>query len=265
MKQLKRMMIIVLILIASSFIPWPAQGEPEEGIIVVEQQINEIFDIANEEYKAGNYENAARLYEGMFTTFSVMNADIYYNLGNAYFKLNRYGKAIASYKRALQISPREQDVMANLLLARSVTRDKVDSPKSTELLHELFFFHYGVNRAESELMFLIAYCFAVLFGVITLFRKSGGARWASLAALAVATVFGLSALAHAYREMRPSEAVVIASEATAHSGPGESYLISFHLHDGAELEVRKRMDEWRQIELSDGRRGWINESEIEII
>jgi len=241
----------------------PAAAEP--GAAVLEQQINEIFDFANEEYKAGNYEAAVRLYEDLLSAPKINNSDIYYNLGNSYLKLNQYGKAIAAYRRALAASPREQDALANLHLARSLTRDEFDSPKSTELLREVLFFHYELNRTESEIIFLGAYCAAAALGILSLFRKTKGLRWAAFAAVTAAALFGVSVFAHLYREARPSAGVVTAQEVDIHTGPGENYLTAFYLHDGAELEIHKKMDEWYQIELSDGRRGWIKDNFLEII
>jgi tetratricopeptide (TPR) repeat protein len=243
----------------------PANAEPPSNSTVPEQNVNDIFDIANEEYKIGNYENAVRLYEGLLSGPTLRDSDIEYNLGNAYVNLGQYGKAIVSYRRALLLSPREQDIWANLRLVRNLVRDKLDSPKSTDMLHEVFFFHYGLNKAEAEIIFLSAYCAAALFGAISLFWKAKSIRWASITALAAALVFGMSLLAYAYRQAYLTTGVITAAEATIHTGPDESYLAAFSLHDGAELEIHKKTDQWYQIELTDGRRGWIEASLIEII
>lgn len=242
----------------------PAHGETASQT-VPEQHVNDIFDIANEEYKSGNYDDAVKLYEGLLSGSSLEDADIHYNLGNAYFKLGKYGKAIASYRRALLISPREQDVQANLGIARNAVKDKLDSPRSTELLHEIFFFRYDLNLVETECIFLVAYGAAVMFGVISLFWKRRTIRWASASALVIALVFGASLVAHVHRRAVPSAAVVTANEANVHTGPGDTYLTAFSLHDGAEMGIRKKADDWYQIELSDGRRGWIEASSIEVI
>jgi len=242
-----------------------AVGKSQNESEILQTQLNEIFDIANEEFKAGNYQDAAGLYEGILSSFKLKNTDIYYNLGNAYFKLGRYGKAIASYRKALLLSPREQDVLANLRVVRSRTRDKLDSPRSTELFRDLFFFHYDVNRSESELIFLVAYGLAALFGAVGLFWKSKAMRWTAAAGLAVTVIFASSTMVHAYREAHPSDAVVVAAEADLHTGPGDSYLTTFNLHDGAELYIHDRTKDWYQVELSDGRRGWIAANSIELI
>jgi tetratricopeptide (TPR) repeat protein len=242
-----------------------AVGKSQDESEILQTQLNEVFDIANEEFKAGNYQDAAGLYEGILSSFKLKNTDIYYNLGNAYFKLGRYGKAIASYRKALLLSPREQDVLANLRVVRSRTRDKLDSPRSTELFRDLFFFHYDVNRSESELIFLIAYGMTALFGAVGLFWKSKAMRWTAAAGLALTVIFASSTMVHAYREAHPSDAVVVAAEADLHTGPGDSYLTTFNLHDGAELYIHDRTKDWYQVELSDGRRGWIAANSIELI
>ncbi len=232
---------------------------------VPEHQVNSVFDIANEEYKAGNFEDAAKLYEGLLTGPGLKTADIYYNLGNAYFKLQKYGKAIASYQRALRLAPREQDVLANLRYVRNLTKDKIDRPKSTEMLQGLLFFHYALNRAESEEIFLVAYLATVLFAIAYLFRKERVLRWLTITSLVLALTFGTSTAMHVYRTAHPVDVVVSAQETNIHTGPGDSYILAFNLHDGAELQVHGRAEGWLQVELPDGRRGWVRESDVEVI
>jgi tetratricopeptide (TPR) repeat protein len=242
-----------------------AMAAERNSATVPAAEVDNVFDIANEEYKAGNYEDAVRLYEGLLAGTELRTADIYYNLGNAYFKLGQYGNATAAYKRALRLTPRDRDIEANLRLVQNVARDKIDRPKSTEMLRELLFFHYGLSRAESEAVFLCAYSITASLACIHLFWKPRALRWLLGVSLLVTGAFGVSTAAHAYHAANPREAVVIAEEAPVHTGPGERYLVSFSLHDGAELEVIAHENGWYQVELSDGRRGWLRESHAGII
>lgn len=256
--------LLVLSLYPAS--PAPALAASEnQSFTVPESQVNDIFDIANEEYKTGNFENAARLYEGLLGGTGPKTADVFYNLGNTYFKMHKYGKAIASYQRALRVAPREQDLIANLNYVRSLSKDKIDRPKSTEMLREILFFHYELNRLESEMIFICAYFASALFGTVALFKKAGFLRLLSIGALALMLIFGASTLTHIYRSINPASAVVTADEASVRTGPGDNYLVSFDIHDGAELDIRKRADGWYRVELPDGRRGWIRDSQVEII
>ena len=231
--------------------------------MVPSAHLNDVFDIANEEYKAGNFQDALRLYEGLLSSTGVETADIYYNIGNTHFKLNNYGRAIVSYRRALKLAPRDQDVKANLSYVRERNVDKIAQAKSTELLRELFFFHYSLNSAESEAIFLSVYCALIMIAIVYLIRRSKLIQWLMIAALLLTFVFGASTIIKWYIAIYSNQAVVVADEAEVRTGPGHNYMVSFSLHDGAELEVRKIMDGWCQIELPDGRRGWLNVSLVE--
>lgn len=232
---------------------------------VPSQHVDDVFDIANEEYKAGNFEDAVRLYQGLLAGPGPKNADMHYNLGNAYYKLHEYGKAIASYRRALRLAPRDEDIHANLRHVRSMTVDKIDQPKGTELLREILFFHYGVSRPEAEGIFLCGYFAAALLGAVCLWQKPRFLRLLAYTALAVAIIFVVSTVTRVYRAANPNEAVVVVEEADVHTGPGDNYMVSFDIHDGTEMETRKRQDGWFQVELPDGRRGWIRASQLEVI
>ncbi len=257
------------LLVAALLLPllaWPAFLVADtDSPTVAEGQADPVFDIANEEYKAGAYENAITLYHGLLSGPALDAADIHYNIGNASFKLNNYGKAIASYRRARRLAPRDQDIVANLRFVRESTVDKLDQPKSTELLREVFFFHYGLSASETETIFLCAYLAAAVFAGTHIFFKRRFLHILALLALLPAVVFGASSALRWYGAASPNQAVIVVKEADVHTGPGQNYVVSVSLHDGAELVVRKSEDGWRQIELSDGRRGWIEESQIEII
>ncbi|UCD57821.1 MAG: tetratricopeptide repeat protein [Candidatus Hydrogenedentota bacterium] len=263
-------LVAVVLLPLLATLPAVVFGLPE-GLVeshsptVPAQHVNDVFDIANEEYKAGRYDDAVRLYEGLLSGSELKAADIYYNLGNAYFKLHNHGKAIASYRRALRLAPRDQDILANLRHVRNITVDKIDQPKSAELLHEIFFFHYAVNRAESETMFLCAYLAATVCATVYLLWKPRFLWWLTCVSLVLVLTFGVSIVIQAYRATNPDEAVVVVEEADVHTGPGDHYMLSFSLHDGAELEVRKLEEGWYQIELPDKRRGWVKGAQIEIL
>jgi tetratricopeptide (TPR) repeat protein len=237
----------------------------ENQPIVSSAHLNDVFDIANEEYKAGNFRDALRLYEGLLSSTGVETADIYYNIGNTHFKLNNQGKAIVSYRRALMLAPRDQDIRANLNHVREMNVDKIAQAQSTELFRELFFFHYSLSKKESEAVFLCLYLTLTIIAIIFLVRKSKTVQWLMIAAFMLTFVFGTSTITKWYGSTHSNGAVVVANEAEVRTGPGQKYMVSFDLHDGAELKVRKRANDWCQIELPDGRRGWVNVSHIEIV
>lgn len=243
-----------------------AYSEIESGSVTVPPaHVNDIFDVANEEYKNGNYEDAITLYKGLLAGTEYDTSDIYYNLGNAYFRLQQYGKAIVSYRRALQRNPRDKDTLANLRHVRNTATDKIDRPRGSEILRQALFFHYDLSKTESELIFLCAYFLTSGAAILHLFLRGGIWKWLSICGIAATVLFGGSTLAHLFRSEHPNEAVVIVNEATVRTGPGPGYMISYYLHDGTEMKIRRRTDDWRQIELPDGRRGWLRKTAVETI
>jgi uncharacterized protein YgiM (DUF1202 family) len=130
-------------------------------------------------------------------------------------------------------------------------------------LPEIFFFHYSLSKPETEAVFMCVYIALALLGITHFFHKSKTIRWLVSVALVLTLGFGGSTIMKLYRPVNHNQAVVVADEAEIHTGPGRNYMISFSLHDGAELRVRKKEKGWYQIELPDGRRGWLNVSHIE--
>ena len=258
---IKTFTLSALLLAACSL---PAFAKPDSPI-VPDEQVDSVFDVANEEYKVGNYENAITLYEGLLSGSGAKATDVHYNMGNTFFRLEKYGKAVAAYRRALRVTPRDQDAVANLRFAREATLDKIDQTRSAELRREVLFFHHGLSRAETETIFLCAYIAAAALGIALLFQGSRQVKWLALVALFLAVVFGASYAFKWRAAANPSEAVVVTKEADVHTGPGSNYIVSFSLHDGTEMRIRKLEDDWRQIELADGRRGWIEKANIETI
>ena len=167
-----RALLVTLCLLAFLAPAWAATVSPE--------QVDSIFDVGNEEYKAGNYENAITLYEGLLSSPGIKAADVHYNIGNAAFKLQKYGRAISSYQRALRLAPRDQDIVANLEFAREATLDRIDQPRGSGLRRDIFFFHYGLSGAEAETVFLLAYVAAASLGAAFLWLRSRRLKWPAL-------------------------------------------------------------------------------------
>ena len=92
------------------------------------QSAEEIYRKACLDYESENYEKAVSLYETLIGMDRV-SAEVFYNLGNSYFKLKKIGKAIVNYERAFRLAPRDRDIILNLKLAKSITVDKIEIPK----------------------------------------------------------------------------------------------------------------------------------------
>ncbi len=255
---------LLVILCLPAFFPGYAFAESaSESVSIPLSDANTVFDLANQKYKDGDFREALKLYENLLSAGGIRTVDVHYNIGNAQFKLGNYGKAIVAYRRALLGAPRDQDIIANLNHVRNLTVDKIDQTKSTQILREIFFFHYSLSKTETEISFVCAYIILVSLLMIWLIRKSTAIRRLAFIVLFLALMFGSSLFVKGYNAVDSGQAVVVVGETDVRTGPARSYMVSFSLHDGAEVEVRDSRNGWCQIELPDGRRGWLNDSDIE--
>ncbi len=197
----------------------------------------------------------------------VENGKLYYNLGNAHLRLGDVGEAIACYRRAERLTPGDEQLQKNLHFARSLRRDKIQASAERTFVRNVFFLHHALPWRTRWTLALTAYG---LFWVILLMRL----RWrrsflrTSAGVLLLGWVsFGISAAISWPREGVFREGVVIADEVIVRKGNGDSYdaLLAQPLHEGVEFTVLSQRAGWVQIELPDGKRGWVREVDATLL
>lgn len=223
---------------------------------------------ADDEYKKENYQQAIRDYEELLKKGA--SADLYFNLGNAYYRTDNITRAVLNYERALQLSPGDEDIRFNLQMARSKTIDKI-TPKS-----EMFFVTWYkslVNLtsvdgwARTSIISIAAALVLVLCYLFThkvLLRKIG-----FYGAAILVVVFILSNI-FAYEQKclltNNTGAIVISPSASLRKTPVANSENNTIIHEGTRLEiVDDTMKDWKQVKLEDGREGWVLSSQIERI
>lgn len=219
-------------------------------------------------YAAEHYQQAAKAYEQLLQ--QGVSADLYYNLGNSYYRMDDYTHAILSYERALQLSPGDGDVRMNLQMARSKTIDKI-VPES-----EMFFvtwWHSLVNLqsvddwariALAALVIALLLSLAYLFASPIWLRKVG--FFGGLAFLFVFLLSNLCAYQQRQVLVNRSGAIIIRSAVPVKSTPSKNGTDLFVLHEGTRVTVTDRtMKAWREIRLADGKQGWLQTTDIEDI
>lgn len=217
-------------------------------------------------YEAGEFASALNALQAAGHG-GVEDAALYYNLGNANYRLGSLGKAVANYRRARMLSPRDEDTRANLAFVRTMvgTRDTLEalgseSPADIPLK--------WLSPREVEAIFYIAYYLAALAFLGLLFFR-GPKRRASLYALVVFAILAVVSLTlsdHAQSRFRDSSgAVVINEEVELRSGPGNAFERIATLRDGVEVRLKSRSAMWVEVELPTGEVGWLRETDIERI
>ncbi len=223
----------------------------------------ELLVSANSAYEGGDYERAVVLYRQLILG-GAESGLAHYNLGNAYLRSGQLGRAIASYRRALALEPRNQDAQANLGFARRSARDAIDPPEPAPLMRALFFWHYGLSRAD---MIRVGALFNLLFwGALSLLlvrRDSEALRWLALI-LAVFVVGSVGSLVAG--SVAPTRvAVVVPQEIDVYSGTDLESVVRFKLHAGTEVRMASERGAWLRIELPDGQQGWIEREHAEVV
>lgn len=219
-------------------------------------------------YAAEHYQEAARQYESLLK--QGISSDLYYNLGNCYYRMDDMTHAVLNYERALLLSPGDRDIRLNLQMARSKTIDKV-VPES-----EMFFvtwYHSLVNlmsvngwarMALVSLVIAIILALAYLFSDLIWLRKVG-----FFVGLLFIVIFALSNL-FAYQQKQAlvhrSGAIIIRSAVSVKSTPAANGTDLFILHEGTKVTITDAtMKEWREIRVADGKEGWLQTKDMEII
>ena len=218
------------------------------------------FDTANKLYEEKKFSDAAGAYEKILATGQASPA-VYFNLGNARFKSGKIGHAILAYHYAAQLTPRDPDVRANLQFARNQVEGPTVRPtRSQRALGRL---------SLNEWAGLSVAGFWLTFGLLAAaqFRPPLKSSLRSVTVVAgSATILLAVCLGLALANGGPAQiAVVTAGEVTVHNGPLEESQSAFSAHDGAELQVLDRKDDWLQVSDGNRRVGWLKRSEVALV
>lgn len=223
---------------------------------------------ANKFYMNDDYTAAILLYEEILGTHQ-HSAAVYYNLGNAYYKNGNIGKAILNYNRALQLDPSDQDIQHNLMLAQAKTIDKIE-PVPQFFIKRWFMDLGGIFGSDTWAAMALVFFGVTLGGIIlwlissTLSLRKLGFYTSFLALVVTVASFVYSQINYT-KQTSTEEAVVMNSAAPVKSAPSSTSKDLFLIHEGTKVRVVQSLDEWSEVLLEDGNKGWIAKSAIERI
>ena len=227
-----------------------------------------LLDKANQHYIAGEYDDAIAGYNEILNS-NKASAEVYYNLGNAYYKNNQFTQAILNYERAKLLAPNDEDIQFNLELANQHVVDAIDP------LPQVFFIRWWNNITNkfsvdqwariSVVSFLL---FLILAGFF-FFTRNGLIKrisfWTGIL-IVVISIFSFNfAARHKKRITEHNFAIIVQPSVTVKSSPSESGTDLFLIHEGLKVEIRDNLAGWMEIRLSDGNQGWLPANSIERI
>lgn len=219
-------------------------------------------------YTKEDYDKAIELYENVLKS-NGESAEIYYNLGNAYYKAGKMASAILNYERALVLDPGDGDTRFNLQIARQNTVDKIE-PIDDFFLTRWFDSIQNLGAADSWAKLGIV-CFILFIGCLILFFFSKWLRLKKIGFYTGILLLILVLFANIFAKNQKDElvnrmhAIVFSPTVTVKSSPDASGTDLFILHEGTKVLVKSTLGEWSEIQLEDGNVGWMPSKDLEKI
>lgn len=232
------------------------------------QDAGELWQTANEQYTAGEYAAAGDSYKAI-EAMGLESEDLYYNIANCHFKMGDIPHAILYYEKCLKIDPSHSDALHNVAIARQMTLDKIDEIPQFFILTWIENLEYAFSPDGWAWITLALALVIVALMLCFRFLPSEAGRKVSFIFACIVFVLASAALAFSLDEksdaLRSDGAVMIQPVSSVKSSPGDAGKSIFVLHEGTVIKVLDNLGDWTKIELSDGRQGWVETVELEVI
>ena len=236
------------------------------SLLLIAQKSN--LAIANELYTQGKYSEAAKQYESVVVGQGVA-PELYYNIGNSYFKANELGLSILNYERALRLRPGFEDARVNLELAQLKVIDNIVQSPTFFLGRWIISF---IKIFSSNVWFVLSVSFFVLCLVFIFLFVFGNTRSIRKSSFYFSSVFlCLFLISLFFAGIRKEQmtnhnyAIVMTGIVTVKSSPDQSGTDLFQLHEGTKVKVQSTLGKWVEIKLGNGSVGWVEDGNIERI
>lgn len=231
-------------------------------------QNNSTIEKANKLYNEGLYDSSLVLYSSILDK-NLHSSELYFNMGNAYFKNNNLPKAILYYEKALKLSPNDEDIKYNLSITNSMIVDKIEN------VPQLFYkqwWNYFYDRYNTNTWAIISVATWVLFlislGIFLLSRSRSRKKFVFyitvLIFIAALGSFGLASQKY-YFSKENKEAIIFTPTITVKSSPTKNSVDLFVVHEGTKVKIIDKLDNWNKVKIKDGSIGWLPSNSMELI
>ncbi|TAJ12742.1 tetratricopeptide repeat protein [Marinilabiliaceae bacterium JC017] len=226
------------------------------------------FSDANELYSSGKYEEAIAAY-GQILDTGMESPELYFNLGNSYYKNGQLPQAILNFERAQLLAPHDKDIKYNLELSYSQTTDKIEKVGVFFLAR---WFQGLRDKGDSDfwsIITLISFFLFLIAAALYLFMNSAALKKTGFFAGVLFISMTVITFSYAQKQKQKlldrSHAIVFSPSVTVKSSPDNSGTELFILHEGTKVEILSTLGDWKEIQLSDGNVGWLKDTTIVVI
>ncbi|MBT8246103.1 MAG: tetratricopeptide repeat protein [Winogradskyella sp.] len=227
-----------------------------------------IFEEGNTLYNQGKYAEAVDKYEVLLKS-DKESAALYFNLGNAHYKLNNIAPSIFYYEKAKLLKPSDKEIQNNLSFAQNMTIDAIDKVPEVGFSR---LFNNLINRFSADTWAKIAVGGVLLFVLLFLFYHFAYATTQKRIAFVISLfsiILSLFSVIMAFQksslEKKNNPAIVFAQETRVKADPNKTSEELFRLHEGTKVQVLEAYNNWYKIEIADKTTGWIPSEDIKTL
>lgn len=232
-------------------------------------QNDETFNKGNALYNEGKFQEAITAYESILSN-NVHSAELYYNLANSYYKLNRIAPSIFYYEKALQISPNDSDVINNLAFAQNMTIDAIDNVPEVGvskfikgIVNTFHFDTWAIISVSCIILFVVLFL-AYYFAYSTVKKRLSFVSSFTLLVIAMATLF--FAFQKQVLDKKDNPAIVFSQESDVKAEPNLRSESAFQVHEGTKVQVLESYNgTWTKVQIANGKTGWIATEDIKLL
>jgi len=235
------------------------------AILYAQASKESLFDQGNTAYNEGDYQKAISLYEQTLKT-GQHSAALYFNLGNAYYRLNKVAESIYYFEKAKQLNPLDEDIQINSAFAKNMTIDAIEKlPESQIVQFQKSLFGIFSFSVWSVLTVILLWIFVGLFLAYLFFNSFQSKRIFFFSALLVLVVFMTSffvTFSIDQKEKNKKYAILFSDQIDIWSEPNQQGDLLFNLHEGTKVQLLDHLEEWQKIRIANGSEGWIRNASL---
>ncbi|NJB71299.1 tetratricopeptide (TPR) repeat protein [Saonia flava] len=227
-----------------------------------------LFNNATTAYNEGDYDKAIENYQRILEN-GEHSAALYFNLGNAHYKLNQIAPSIYYYEKALLLKPNDPEIQSNLGYAQNMTLDAIEEMPETglsKIYKKLTSFLSFDQWAYTAIVLMIL--FVLMYIAFYYFRYATHKRIAFITSV-VSLILSVFSIVMAYLQYNDfnnyQPAIVFANETIIKSEPNNRSEEVFRLHQGTKVNVLEQLNNWKKIKILDGKIGWVPSDDIKIL
>jgi len=227
-----------------------------------------LFEQANKFYEQDQYKKAVQIYEEIVGN-GYESWELFYNLGNAYYKNRQLGKAILNYERAIRLEPENEDAKFNLEIANLSVVDKIIIPPEVFVFKILSDFKNYFSLNTLSIIVIAFYLLIITFFILYILIRNRKVRKISFVIIVLGSVVFVVFAAILGSRINDSQnikyGIILIDKVDVMSSPDKDGTEVFSLHEGLKVQVQRQEKKWYQIRLSDGKVGWVIQDVLEII